>query len=735
MTGTRVPHIGSQGPRIFEETRYRLTIECLDGRGVGVVGLVPGVLANGDPVEGHPNLVVGELNFRSQVGFADFAVVAADGERVEVTVQVFPSKLDFAADYLDLVTEVASLARGLVFQYSGATYGLASPQAIGTASALEWAILLRHYLGQLESALAYVARRPHRQLERRTEYVPVDRIRRPSAPTFQAIRQRRGRGATELHLGLQMRKQLPVSSPRETLDNPENRWLRAAVVDIRRRLVELRRESRSWREQQAASGRDTARLDRDIAELDETERTVSRLLRLEPLRDATSQPAPGYSSLALMGRAGYREAFRAIAALRMSLNLETGDLQAPLQRLSTLYEYWCYLRIAGALIDSGATIADLGGFVRVGARGLVVGLSREAGSTIELVRGRERQFLRYGAAFKGLTGTQKPDIVVEVDAEGWPPLIVVFDAKYRVDASREAVERFGGAAPPLDAVNALHRYRDAIAQNQDGRISRPVVKGAALYPLGESDSVGYQSRPLYTSLQSLGIGALPFLPSNLTVALDWVNGTLASSPSGLSAGLAPHTAESERWRRELEQLEPVLVLAPPDTAAYEAVLAQTTIEVPTGATEPLARLVAVAVLSPGVDDRRTIHQGAVIERDEATRSVTVGGWETVGPLDPDEHFPDWGLATFLAVRLAKAVSDLGLGSAISHELVELQPIVLPPNVKLQRDGRGWLSARMTTGYPKAEIEVVGHRTSVVSGAEWVNVRSIGEVFADAGGTT
>lgn len=725
-SGAQVPQLGDLGPRLFEETGYRLIAESRDGRPVRVVGTGPGALSNAEPVDGHPNLILADLNFRSTVGFATFRVEASDGEAVEATVQVFPTKLDFRADYLEMVSEVSALARGLVFRYTGTTYGLASPTTVDTASALEWAVLLRAYLSRLEAALGYVARRPHRQLERREEYIEVGRIRRPSPTTFQAIRQRRGRGTTLLLLGMPVRQLLPVAASRETLDTPENRWLRAALVDVRRRLVEIRRESAAWRERQASAGRNTGRLDSEIAELDTTERSVSRLLQLEPLREALSQPPPGFSSLALMSRPGYREAYRALSVLRMSLGLDTGEIQVPLAKLSTLYEYWCYLRVAAALVDTGSTVADLRGFVRVDRRGLAVTLSRDAASTIVLTRGRQRQLVRYGTTFGGLTGLQQPDIIVEVDLEGWPALIVVLDAKYRVDASGEIKDGFGGAAPPIDAVNALHRYRDAIVQKEGGRISRPVVKGVALFPLSAADSVGYKSRPLYTSLRSLGVGALPFVPNNTEIALEWVQGTLAAHPRALSSGLAPQAADSERWRREVEQLTPVLMLAPPDVSTWETLLAQTVIPVPDGAKESIARLVGVVMISPPAGGRVMVHEAAIAGWSEAARTVTPGTWNARGSLAMDSVLPDWGLVTSLAVRLATVVSDLGLGSALSHELAELQPVLAPAITTLQRDGQGWLSAEMVTGYPVSRFLIVGHRTARKTGTEWLEVLSIEE---------
>ena len=106
--------------------------------------------------------------------------------------------------------------------------------------------------------------------------------------------------------------------------------------------------------------------------------------------------------------------------------------------------------------------------------------------------------ISYNLEYPGLTGDQRPDIVLRFQHAGWPELIVVFDAKYRVDGSRNYVRRFGLPGPSQEAINALHRYRDAIVVSSEQRgLERPVVRGAALYPLNASRFAGeFAASPL-----------------------------------------------------------------------------------------------------------------------------------------------------------------------------------------------------------------------------------------------
>jgi predicted component of viral defense system (DUF524 family) len=64
------------------------------------------------------------------------------------------------------------------------------------------------------------------------------------------------------------------------------------------------------------------------------------------------------------------------------------------------------------------------------------------------------------------------------------------------------------AGPPEDALGTLHRYRDAI-------IGAPRVEvAAALFP-GTADDAFLRSR-LWSSLDRLGVGAVPIRPGDLS---------------------------------------------------------------------------------------------------------------------------------------------------------------------------------------------------------------------------
>ncbi len=125
----------------------------------------------------------------------------------------------------------------------------------------------------------------------------------------------------------------------------------------------------------------------------------------------------------------------------------------------------------------------------------------------------------YNRRFKGISRLipQQPDIVISIEDPNWSPVLLLVDAKYSVDASPKTVSRYGCPGPPDDAINCMHRYRDAILEESEigyGNRHKPrriVVEGAIAFPLDGISIDEYKQCSLWKSLDSIGIGAIPFL--------------------------------------------------------------------------------------------------------------------------------------------------------------------------------------------------------------------------------
>jgi hypothetical protein len=137
----------------------------------------------------------------------------------------------------------------------------------------------------------------------------------------------------------------------------------------------------------------------------------------------------------------------------------------------------------------------------------------------------------YGKVPKGglrsYTVNQRPDIVLEAGGLVW-----IFDAKYRLKSSADDPGqldsgRLGEWLVPPDTLNQMHRYRDSILFQQEGK-SRPVISAFALFPGPVDQSTPPESNPYWSDIREVGIGAFPLVPKEDDSGRLWLTQYLAS---------------------------------------------------------------------------------------------------------------------------------------------------------------------------------------------------------------
>lgn len=525
------------GPRFFEATRYQLIA-------VARAGGPPPRIAHRDPslirdvveIDGQP-VTFGALDFHEQVGLSDFTVRVGP-DSIDFTIEVFPTKLDYATDYRHLLRDVAAAARGLAFEYLRSTYARVGTEHAETPTGLEWMALVRRYVRELEDAVRFVDARPRRALRRDFSSAPIERVRGNDAALRLAVIRGSGTGpwVDVPELG-RVRARVPARRVEETLDTTEHRWIKHHLTVVCTRLAEIATEVADEVNGMRRAGQaPSARLTAEYQEIREAGDRVERLLGLPLFADVrTPAGAPEVASLTLLTAPGYAETYARLMALRLGLNVHGDALDLSTKELDVLYETWCFIRLAHIMVGVAGTPPVVHGLVSVDAAGVRVRLRRGQQSSVATATTARELVLSYNRSFLGLTGTQRPDIVLELRHAGWPEIIIVFDAKYRVDASEVYVEKFLAPGPPIDAVNALHRYRDAIVLGApESPRGRPVVKGVALFPLVDARAAGFEQLPLYRALDVLGIGALPFLPDCTSLVEKWLTALLRLEPEVLA---------------------------------------------------------------------------------------------------------------------------------------------------------------------------------------------------------
>ena len=112
------------------------------------------------------------------------------------------------------------------------------------------------------------------------------------------------------------------------------------------------------------------------------------------------------------------------------------------------------------------------------------------------------------------TVPQKPDIVLQLtknDLHQDMKMTYLFDAKYRISGK----DNKGVDTPPDDAINQMHRYRDAIyyKEYESAPLKKEVIGGYILFP-GDGDTADIEVSKFYKTIGEVNIGAFPLRPKD-----------------------------------------------------------------------------------------------------------------------------------------------------------------------------------------------------------------------------
>ncbi len=545
------------GPRLFEETNYKLYARCKSGHKLDIMHRDPVIIRDLDYDDDH-STVYGYINFGSQVGYSEFTILIDGKLEFSFQVEVFPSKLDYASDYEEILASVQDIMTGLGMEYLRGTYQMGTT-IHSPSTDLEWFVLLRGLIDDLEKALDFIGRQPVRGLKRERIPVRVEKIKRINSRVLAAVRRGSGRGGfVKTRDNIPVREYIYEDRPQSTLDTMEHRWLSQQLRLIQQRLNRIKLEERELRS--------TSRRRQALQELGDMEKRVLRLQGLEPLAAASGEIPAGFVSLQLLGLPGYREAYTNCLALSLGLRIEGGPLQLSVKDLNLLYEYWCYLALLRIISEETGQKIPVKELFAVKQMGLRVLLNRGKEQSICFAsEGDRRITATYNPSFQGraMLIPQRPDMVITLENEAWPAMHLVLDAKYRLEASDEYVKRYNSYGPPEDALNAMHRYRDAILEFQSRNGENPVqrrtvVQAAAVFPGGRTEDAFYDSK-LWKALKHIGVGALPFLPGNTEYVREWLRSRLKMGGFSIAEHTLPHSIyeRARDWR--LSAAEPVVI--------------------------------------------------------------------------------------------------------------------------------------------------------------------------------
>jgi predicted component of viral defense system (DUF524 family) len=301
-------------------------------------------------------------------------------------------------------------------------------------------------------------------------------------------------------------------------DTPENRFVLYSLKELRRKL-EAFGEKLKGMEKVSQAWKDGVE-DRAIK---------LKQLALHPFfRGVSNFEGFRQQSLVLQKSAGYAQILTAWLKLKSALKPGGDDIDVSYRPISTLYEFWCFLKMREFLKGRfGEPLHEEWGDSLASELFDVPELTDSYTGDGQLCKidvtfkdGERTYLLSYqktysakevedGETMAGLN-PQRPDIVLSI-SEGESVYTYLFDAKYRI-----WTKNAGGVeidASPRAAIDDMHRYRDAILYRlQKAEIKREIIGAYVLYP-GRREP--HLCKEYDESIRRENIGAIPLMPGFL----------------------------------------------------------------------------------------------------------------------------------------------------------------------------------------------------------------------------
>lgn len=455
----------------------------------------------------------GVINFGNDVGWFRLGLAWMQGsQRSEnaLSFQVWPTKMDMATDIDTIQSKIDHQYPLWRFSFAQKTdHELARSRQPFERFTLLWLAQFKSLRLELHQHVRYISNAPHNRLQ------PIERTQR--------LEQLRGKLPPKLEeqAGLAAKKQISqsrfkVTQRRLSLDTPENRFIKMVLERCQRELSQFIARAKSINKE----AKDERLSEAFFTELSSWQKPLQQSLAQPLFAEVGDFTGSERESLVLHQRAGYAGVYRVWQQLKRYLTVLGKSANISLKSVAELYEVWCLLEVREQLMALGfredsAQQAKLSraGFERLldDGQGAAFCFSRTDGMTLRLAH--EPLITQLGKSSFGQiyawTNNHKPDILLEATFPSGEKVTWVFDAKYRIDTNNNGVD-----LAPEDAINQMHRYRDALIHVQphsNNKLkSRPVIGAFVLYPGWFSSQDGVN--PYADAIESVGIGAFPVLP-------------------------------------------------------------------------------------------------------------------------------------------------------------------------------------------------------------------------------
>ena len=466
----------------------------------------------------HSGILVGAIDFLNSPGKFAFAFEYRDEQdSIQsglMEMYVASPKLDTKNDLRQITALINQEYENYVFDYLTLTFSSFSLVRAERNNSIIWLSIFRSVVDDYFKSVRFIMSRPNNKPVRKTYHARPERIRRWSQQEEERYR----------NLGTDADKHyFRYEQMENTVNTRENRFVKYSLHVLGKKFREVFSEvSGLSKDMDAEERKNLAEYTHTFRQL-ETSSFFAKVGEFEGFRQ---------ESAILQQRSGYSQIYKAWLMLKNSLDLVDGKTDIGMKKIWELYEIWCFLvmkrliaKVLGLDLNDSEHVREdksqmLNTMVKSEMTHVVEFDNKANGDVVRLEY--QHTYNRSTKEFKTTTTEQRPDIVVTIRKTDGFVLTYLYDAKYRVQDDKNDCELDDGADidiadyPLPDAINQMHRYRDAIyyAMKEDERPrGKEIIGGYILFP-GRTEGDAIENRYFYKSIKKVNIGAFPLLPAD-----------------------------------------------------------------------------------------------------------------------------------------------------------------------------------------------------------------------------
>ena len=514
-------------PVLFETCKYQFAVEFKQGLDISIEKQYPHVRHQLKSIgenfkfyssSSNSGILVGDIDFLNSPGKFSFAFDYWDIDGLlhheKLELYVASPKLDTKNDLQQIMALINQEYENYIYDYLTLTFSSFALQRSVKNNHIIWLSIFRSVVDEYFRNIRFVMSRPNNKPVRKTYHARPERIRRWSQREEERYRNM-GQDA-EMHY-------FRYEQTENTINTRENRFVKYTLHVLGKKFREVFSELGVLPNVMDAEERQL---------LEDYQRQFKRLETSPFFQKVGEFEGFRQESAILQQRMGYSKIYKAWLMLKNSLELIDGKTDIGMKQIWELYEIWCFLvmkRLIAKVL--GLDLQKPNNHVREDkSKMLNTIVKSEMTHVIEFdnVKNGDKGCLEYQHTYNRRTKEfsttppeQRPDIVVTIKKKDGFVLTYLYDAKYRVQDDAwdgvldEGVSIDVADYPLPDAINQMHRYRDAIYYSMKTEVrpsAKEIIGGYILFP-GRVVGDEIYGRYFYQSIRKVNIGAFPLLPS------------------------------------------------------------------------------------------------------------------------------------------------------------------------------------------------------------------------------